>query len=104
MIKKTVIRSDRIRTIVGSFGFIEDRFLRAGYFRGLTHQELILYLFLILVADREGHSYYSYDKICKTLRLDVDEYVRARNGLVEKDLVAFDGTLFQVLSLPSKPL
>lgn len=104
MMKKTVIRSDRIRTIVGSFGFIEHRFLRAGYFKSLTHQELILYLFLVLVADREGLSYYSYDKICKHLRLDVDEYVLARNGLIAKDLVAFDGTLFQVLALPPKPV
>ncbi len=27
----------------------------------------------------------------------------ARDALIEKDLVAFDGYLFQVLSLPEKP-
>jgi len=30
--------------------------------------------------------------------------MEARNGLMEKDLIAFDGTLFQVLELPSKSI
>jgi hypothetical protein len=34
----------------------------------------------------------------------VDDYVNARNGLLAKDLIAFDGSRFQVLSLPSKPV
>jgi hypothetical protein len=34
----------------------------------------------------------------------VDQYITARNGLIKKDLIAFDGTLFQVLELPRKPL
>jgi hypothetical protein len=104
MIKKTVICSNRIRTLAGSFGFIEHRFLRDGFFQSLTHEELILYLFLVLVGDRYGLSYYSYDKICKSLSFDLGEYIRARDGLLDKDLIAFDGRLFQVLSLPQKSL
>lgn len=103
MIKKTIIRSDRIRTLSGSFCFIEHRFLREGFLQGLTHREIILYLFLVLVADRYGISYYSYDKICKLLSIDLDEYIQARDSLIRKDLIAFDGRLFQVLSLPPKP-
>jgi hypothetical protein len=34
----------------------------------------------------------------------VDEYVLARDSLMEKDLIAFDGKFFQVLSLPAKVL
>jgi len=64
---------------------------------------LLLYLFLVLVSDRHGLSYYSYDKICTLLRLCLDEYVLARDGLIAKDLLAFDGYLFQVLSLPAGP-
>ena len=48
-------------------------------------------------------SYYGYDKICSILDLTLDEYVAARSVLIEKDLIAFDGTLFQVLSLPGEP-
>jgi len=34
--------------------------------------------------------------------MSLDQYVEARNGLIAKDLIAFDGTLFQVLCLPAK--
>jgi hypothetical protein len=34
----------------------------------------------------------------------VDEYILARNTLIAKDLIAFDGHLFQVLSLPDTPV
>lgn len=100
-IEKRPIIADRVRKIQGSFAFIEHKFLRHGFWTSLDHSELILYLFLIMVADRQGLSYYSYDKICAILRLTVDQYISARNTLIKKDLIAFDGTLFQVLSLPS---
>jgi len=103
MIKKHSINPQRARRIEGSFAFIEHRFLRNGFFATLTHHELLLYVFLILVADRNGLSYYSYDKICILLRISVDEYILARDSLIKKDLIAFDGYLFQVLSLPEKP-
>ncbi len=103
MIKKHPINPQRTRKIAGSFAFIEHRFLRNGFFATLTHYELLLYVFLVLVADRNGLSYYSYDKICILLRISVDEYIFARDALIEKDLIAFDGYLFQVLSLPEKP-
>jgi len=58
-----------------------------------------LYFFLVLVADQKGLSYYSYDKICAITGLNLDEYIQARDGLIDKDLLAFDGRIFQVLSL-----
>jgi hypothetical protein len=103
MIEKTPLCTQRLRKITGSFAFIEHRFLRDGFFESLTHHELLLYLFLVLVADRKGLSYYSYDKICPLSRLSVDEYLWARNALIHKDLIAFDGALYQVLSLPQSP-
>ena len=100
MIKNIILCPDRVRKINGSFAFIEHRFLRDGFFVGLDHHELLLYLFLILVGDRNGISFYSYDKICTLLSCSVDEHVLARDSLIEKDLIAFDGKFFQVLSLP----
>ncbi|MBW2217076.1 MAG: helix-turn-helix domain-containing protein, partial [Deltaproteobacteria bacterium] len=70
----------------------------------LTHQELLVYIFLVLVGDRNGISYYSYDKLCTALRICVDDYILARNGLIKKDLIAFDGHIFQILSLPEQPV
>lgn len=64
----------------------------------------MLYTFLVLVADRKGLSYYSFDKICALLQLSLDGYLVARNALIQQDLIAFDGHLLQVLSLPSTPV
>lgn len=104
MIEKAPLCPDRIRKITGSFAFIEHRFLRDGYFAGLDRNEVLLYLFLVLVSDRDGLSYYSYDRMCTLLRICTDEYIEARNGLIRKDLIAFDGRVFQVLSLPEFPV
>ncbi len=103
MITKAPLIPGRIRKIAGSFAFIEHRFLQKGFLADLTHHELVLYLFLVLASDRDGLSYYSYDKICTLLRLTLDEYLLARDALIQKDLIAFDGYLFQVLSLPEAP-
>jgi len=92
------------RRITGSFAFIEHRFLRDGFWESLSHYELLLYVFLLLAADRNGVSYYSCDKIYSLLRISMDEYLNARNALIDKDLIAFDGYFYQVLSLPEKPV
>ncbi len=100
MIHKKPILHQRIRKIQGSFAWIPHFFLRNGFWGNLNHHELLLYLFLVLAADRQGVSYYSFDKICSLLGINTDEYIQARNELIDKDLIAFDGHFFQVLSLP----
>lgn len=97
------IHPDRVRKIKGSFAFIEHRFLHSGFWCELDQHSLLLYLFLVLVSDRYGLSYYTYDKICTLLKMTLDEYILARNNLIDKDLIAFDGRLFQVLALPESP-
>ncbi len=104
MIKTKILCPNRVRRITGSFAFIEHRFLRDGFWESLSHRELLLYVFLLLVADRNGVSYYSYDKIYLLLKIPMDEYLNARDALIDKDLIAFDGYFFQVLSLPEKPV
>ena len=102
--KPNLLCPDRVRKINGSFAFIEHRFLRDGFSGSLSQLEIILYLFLVIVSDRKGLSWYAYDKICTILRMTLDEYQLARNALIDKDLIAFDGYLFQVLSLPEEPV
>lgn len=102
MIRKIILNPKRVRKISSSFAYIEHRFVSEGFLKRMGHHELLLYFFLILVADRNGLSYYSYEKICSMLHLDLDQYIDARNNLIESDLIAFDGTIFQVLSLPEK--
>jgi hypothetical protein len=102
MIKKKVLNPKRVRKINGGFSFIPHRFVLDGFLAALGQKELLLYLFLVLVSDRNGLSFYSYDTICTLLELSLDEYIASRNSLMDKDLIAFDGTLFQVLDLPGK--
>ncbi len=101
-IETSPLEPNRIRRITGSFAFVEHRFMHDGFWGSLDHLQLLLYLFLIIVADRNGLSYYSYDKICTLLRITVDEYILARNALIDQNLIAYNGYLFQVLSLPEK--
>ena len=103
-ISRTPIVPERVRSINGqSFAFLPHRFLRDGFLSSISPDELRLYLFLVLAADRNGISFYSYERICSLLEIDTDQYIEARNGLIDKDLLAFDGTRFQILSLPDKP-
>jgi hypothetical protein len=104
MIKKKILNPDRIRCIEGGFSFVPHRFLADGFFASLIPHELLLYFLLVLAGDRNGVSFYSYDKICTLLQMTVDQYLVARDSLIDKDLIAFDGTLFQVLKLPEKPV
>lgn len=104
MIKKKILNPDRIRRIDGGFSFIPHRFIRDGFLSTLQKNELLLYLFLVIVSDRHGLSFYSYDTICTLLKIELDQYINARDGLIDKDLIAFDGTVFQVLELPAKPV
>lgn len=103
MIRKKILNPDRIRRIDGGFGFVPHRLITDGFVAAITAHELLLYFFLILASDRYGLSYYAYDSICSLLSMDLERYIAARNALIDKDLIAFDGTLFQVLSLPERP-
>jgi len=104
MIKKKILDPNRIRRIDGGFSFIPHRFLTNGFLSSLDQIEILLYLFLCLVSDRYGLSFYSYDAICSYLQLTLEKLNEATDGLIEKDLIDFDGAIFQVLELPSKPV
>ncbi|MEE4600155.1 MAG: hypothetical protein V2J65_02650 [Desulfobacteraceae bacterium] len=101
MIKKHLLDARRIRRIDGGFSFIPHRFLTDGFLSALDADQLLVYFFLVLAGDRYGLSFYSCDSICGLLKISTDRYLRARDALIEKDLIAFDGSLFQVLDLPA---
>jgi hypothetical protein len=93
-----------VRCVRSGFAAIPNRFLHEGFFASLNHLERSLYFFLLLAGDRNGVSYYAYDRICSTLEIPPERFVEARNALTELDLIATDGTRFQVLSLPDRPV
>ena len=95
-----VIITERKRKLRAPFAWIDRRILFDGFLSKLSPCEMLLYFFLVLVADRDGLSFYSYDKICQILKIDIDAYIEARNGLLQKELIALKDSLFQVLDLP----
>ena len=100
MIKKRILDRGRIRRIDGGFAFIPHRFLTDGFLSDLNPQQQQLYFFLVLAGDRHGLSFYSYDAICSLLQMSLDQYIEVRDDFIKKDLIQFDGTIFQVLDLP----
>jgi hypothetical protein len=104
MVLKKIINTQRLRTIQGSFGWIDHRFITAGFLEHLTAAEIPLYLFLVAVADRNGLSFYADQRICRLLKMDLSALGDARRGLCEKSLIAYEPPLYQVLSLPQQPV
>lgn len=102
MISRTPINQSRLRRITGSFSWIDHRLLSHGFLAAMAPEEILLYFFLVLVGDKNGVSFYSYDKICAFLKIDVDRFIKARNRLIERSLIACENGRFQVLQLPDK--
>ena len=97
-------RPDRIRSIGGSFSWIDHRFLRQGFDQGLTRLEKLLYLVLVAVSNRDGVSFYSDERLGELLDIrHRHELTGARDELVARDLIAFKDGVYQVLDLPTGP-
>jgi len=101
---KKLLRPDRVRKIEGSFSWIDHRFITGGFLRDLSTIEILLYLFLVAVSDRNGLSFYHDDRIATLLKIDLASLGKAREGLIVRSLVAYDPPLYQILSLPSRPV
>lgn len=97
-------RPDRIRSIRGSFSWIDHRFLRQGFDQGLTRLEKLLYFVLVAVSNQDGVSFYSDPRLGELLDIRYPhELTGARDELVARDLIAYQGGIYQVLQLPSPP-
>jgi hypothetical protein len=104
MSKKRPICPDRIRKISGSFSWIDHHFVGGGFLRALSRDELLLYYFLVTVGDKNGVSFYGYDKICALLKMELDSYIQARDSLIHRHMIACLDGVFQVLPLPERCL
>jgi hypothetical protein len=94
-------RPDRIRSICGSFSWIDHRFLRQGFDQGLTRLEKLLYFVLVAVSNQDGVSFYSDQRLGELLDIRYPhELTGARDELVARDLIAYEEGIYQVLQLP----
>jgi hypothetical protein len=91
MKKKYLIPQPKsIRRIQQSFAWIDHRLIRNGYLQVMTHEDLALYVFLILAADCNGVSFYRKEKICDIVSLNFNEFEIARDRLMDMNLIAFE--------------
>ncbi len=101
MIQKHVLVSQRLRQPPATgWSWLDRRFLRE-HGDYLSREAVLLYLFLAAVADRHGLSFYSDTTLACRLRLSQPVLERAREELLDRDLIAHQLPLVQVLSLPS---
>lgn len=98
-IAKAPFVRDRIRRIAGGFGWVDHRVVRDHYVERCSHGALALYLFLVVVSDGEGISWWSERSLSKRLGMEVDRLRQARAELEAADLVAFEAPVWQVLQL-----
>jgi hypothetical protein len=90
---------DRIRRIAGGFGWVDHRLVREHYVEKCSHGALALYLFLIVVADGEGVSWWSDRSLSSRLGMDIDRLRQARAELQAADLLAYQAPVWQVLQV-----
>jgi hypothetical protein len=101
MIEKRILVNGRLRRPPATgWSWIDRRFLRE-HGDYLSHEAMLLYLFLAVVADRHGLSFYSDHTLSSRLHLSLQTLERARQELLDRDLIAHQLPLVQVLSLPS---
>jgi hypothetical protein len=101
MLPKRILVPQRLRRPPATgWSWIDRRFLREHGDR-LSREAMLLYLFLAAVADRHGLSFYSDHTLSSRLRLTLPALAQAREELLERDLIAYQLPLVQVLSLPA---
>ena len=101
MIAKRILVPERLRRPPATgWSWVDRRFLRE-HGDYLSREALLLYFFLAAVADRHGLSFYSDHTLTSRLQLSSQALERARQELLERDLIAHQLPLVQVLSLPA---
>jgi hypothetical protein len=100
-IQKRILVTERVRRPPATgWSWVDRRFLRE-HGDHLSREALLLYLFLAAVADRHGLSFYSDHTLTSRLRLAPQVLEKARQELLDRDLIAYQLPLVQVLALPA---
>lgn len=99
MVAKRILCPDRLRRVPRQFSWVDHRLVRDKHTCGLSHQSLALYLFLVVVSDADGVSYYSDAAIERYLNQGSIMTAQARRELCGAGLIAYSRPLYQVLSL-----
>jgi len=83
------------------FGWIPARFVTDGTMKTLHVEEILLYVFLSLVSDKNGISWYGDKRVHDLTGLSVTDIITARFGLEKKGFIAYSKPYYQVLQMPT---
>jgi hypothetical protein len=72
-----------------SYSIIDHQILHGRYLHRLSHESMILYLFLVVVGDQQGRSFYSDRSITQILRLSGPKLHHAREELISEGLISY---------------
>ena len=86
-----------------SYSIVDHALYHGGYLHRLSHEALALYLFLLVVGDREGKSFHGEATVIEILRLTVTELDAARTALLSEGLIAWRRPYWWVKSLSGSP-
>lgn len=100
MIQKQVLIPDRVRRLPKcDWSWVDRRFQRQ-FAAKLSGDAVFLYFILVAVSDKNGLSFYSDNSLALMIRTSLPALSKARQELIQLDLIAYQSPLVQVLSLP----
>jgi len=98
-IVKVPVCRERVRKVPHGFGWVDHRLVREHYVEKCSHGGLALYLFLVIVSDSQGLSWWSEGSLGARLRMPIERVRQARTELEAAGLVAYEHPVWQVLPL-----
>lgn len=95
------IDSSRVRVLPSHFAWVDHQ-LR-DRLSGLTLEEMAVFFFLHLCADRKGCCFWADATLAKKLSLREGDVIQARNGLIQKEFILYRYPLYQILPVSPVP-
>ena len=97
--ERHLVRPDLLRQIPRNFSWLDHRLVREGHLKDLTTDSAAFYLFLVIVSDYRGISFYSEKAILQ--KISIADVSACRDELIIAGLLAFDQGVYQVLEVPA---
>ena len=97
---KQPVDPQRVRTMPAQFGAVDRRLVYQKHIRGMTTEQIALFVFLQCVSDAEGLSFYSDERICGELHFSLNGLWKAREELVQGGFLLYCRPIYQLLNLP----
>ena len=83
-----------------SYSIVDHAILHGGYLHRLSHESMVLYLFLVVVGDRDGRSFYADITIMDIVRLSERGLNSARQQLIKEGLIDYQRPYWWVRNIP----